>query len=270
MITHGRSPFLECSSKGDKRFSAFFARIKSRDNKSIEELFQSSKIFEDGKPTDWKLAKGRKALNQEEVQKLYSRFWDEYIFENPHLKEVLLNVTGLSDCFGQENHCCQATELWRIRKQTILSNEARSFANRIIVAGTRHYDDYITFVEKMNEVVANLDKNSVIFITGAAKTGADALIIRWCKENNYPWIEYPADWDNIDVPGAVIKRNRFGKRYNAIAGHQRNEMMANFGTELIAFWDNESSGTKNMIALATKKKIPITVHLINNLGEVNV
>lgn len=121
MIRHGTAPYLECSGKGDKRFSAFWARIKSRRNKSIEELYQSSKIFggENGgrtwQPSEWRGAKGLKAANQEECAMLYSLFWDEYIAENPQLLEVLKNASGLSDMFGQEGHCCQATELWRIR-----------------------------------------------------------------------------------------------------------------------------------------------------------
>lgn len=68
MIKVGESPFLECSSKGDKRFSAFYARLKLF-NKTIEELYQSSKIFEDGTTNlSIKDAKGRKAINHEELQ----------------------------------------------------------------------------------------------------------------------------------------------------------------------------------------------------------
>ena len=116
MIKHGEEPYLECSSKGDSRFSAFYARIKSRNNKSIEELYQAFKIFPGGRTNlTWKEAKGKKAINQEEASNFYSKLWDEYIEENPELLVVLYKVHGLSDIFGQVGHCCQATELWRIR-----------------------------------------------------------------------------------------------------------------------------------------------------------
>jgi len=116
VIKHGEPPYLECSSRGDKRFSAFHARIKSIDNKSIEEIYQYSKILEDGSTgLTWKQAKGRKAVNQEECSTIYSLLWDEYIDENPELLAVIKNASGLSDMFGQASHCCQATELWRIR-----------------------------------------------------------------------------------------------------------------------------------------------------------
>lgn len=116
MIRHGTAPFLECSSKGDSRFSAFSARIRARGNRSIEELYQAAKVFEDGSTgLSWRAAKGRAAVNMADVSALYSRLWDEYILENPTLKAILAASSGLSDCFGQAGHCCQATELWRIK-----------------------------------------------------------------------------------------------------------------------------------------------------------
>jgi len=48
MIQHGTAPFMECSSKGDKRFSAFYARVKFYGNKTIEDLYQGSKLFPGG------------------------------------------------------------------------------------------------------------------------------------------------------------------------------------------------------------------------------
>ena len=113
MLSHGEPPYLECSGKGDRRFSAFFARVNG---KTIEEQYQAAKVFEDGSTgLDWRRAKGRKAVNQEEVAKLYSQLWDKYISEHPELLKVLKAASGLSDIFGQKGHCCQATELWRIR-----------------------------------------------------------------------------------------------------------------------------------------------------------
>jgi hypothetical protein len=116
MIRHGTAPFLECSSHGDRRFSAFHARIRARGNRSIEEIYQAAKAFADGRTgLTWREAKGRKAVNQAECARLYARLWDAYIGENPHLLAILRAAPGLSDRFGQAGHCCQATELWRIR-----------------------------------------------------------------------------------------------------------------------------------------------------------
>ena len=116
MIRHGQAPFLECSSKGDKRFSAFYARIKSQGNRSIEDIYQGSKVFEDGSTgLSWRDAKGKKAVNQEAIAELYDQLWLSYLEENPELLNLLRDSTGVSDIFGQAGHCCQATTLWRIR-----------------------------------------------------------------------------------------------------------------------------------------------------------
>ncbi len=117
MIKHGHAPFLECSSKGDKRFSAFYAVVNGR---TIEDQYQAAKVFEDGATgLSWRQAKGKKALNQAECSELYAKLWDQYIAEHPELHETLVKSTGVSDVFGQAGHCCQATELWRIRAKLL-------------------------------------------------------------------------------------------------------------------------------------------------------
>jgi hypothetical protein len=113
MIRVGNPPFLECSSKGDKRFSAFYARINGV---SIEDQYQAAKVFSDGSTgLCWREAKGRLAVNQEYVTQLYSTLWDRYISEHPELLAVLKAASGLSDTFGKPGCACQAVELWRIR-----------------------------------------------------------------------------------------------------------------------------------------------------------
>jgi len=116
MIQHGTAPFLECSSRGDRRLSAFSARIRRRGGRSIEELYQAAKVCEDGSTgLSWREAKGKRAVNAAEVRVLYGVLWDEYVAENPQLLAVITEASGLQDLFGQAGHACQATELWRIR-----------------------------------------------------------------------------------------------------------------------------------------------------------
>lgn len=118
MIRHGEAPFLECSSRGDRRFSAFSARLRSHGGRSIEEIYQAAKVFEDGATgLGWREAKGRRAVNMAEVRLLYAHLWDLYVAENPDLLHVLQAQSGLSDVFGQRGNACQATELWRIRNR---------------------------------------------------------------------------------------------------------------------------------------------------------
>lgn len=55
---------------------------------------------------------------------------------------------------------------------------------------------------------------------------------------------FPADWD------------KFGKR----AGPLRNRQMAEYADALIAIWDGESRGTKNMIDEATRRGLPVFIY----------
>lgn len=121
MITVGSSPILECSSKGDKQFSAFYARIRWRGNKTIEELYQARKMFEGGiSGLGIKEAKGRRPINLEDCQSFYSQLWNEYFDENPDLLLVISQYNGFSDIFGQPGHVCQAVEVYRIAKERLV------------------------------------------------------------------------------------------------------------------------------------------------------
>lgn len=121
MIRVGEPPYLECSTKGDTRFSPFYARPTCLDGLSIEDAYHALKVFDDGDTClTWQEAKAKKkfgytVVNQDYCSRAYSFLWDEYMREHPELLQVLRDATGLSDIFGKELGPCQALELWRIR-----------------------------------------------------------------------------------------------------------------------------------------------------------
>ncbi len=117
MIKVGSQPFLECSSRGDKRFSAFYARPSSLGGRSIEEAYQAMKVFENGETgLHWRAAKGRKPINQPECNKAYEQWWREWVKEKG-LLPILKAASGLSDLFGKKGSVCQAEVLWEIRNE---------------------------------------------------------------------------------------------------------------------------------------------------------
>jgi len=116
MLRRGHAPYLECSSRGERRLSAFYARPSSLKGKSIEEAYQAMKILPDGRTgLGWREVKGKKAVNAVECAIAYSQWWEEYIRENPDLLDLICKATGLSDMFGREGSVCQADVLWEIR-----------------------------------------------------------------------------------------------------------------------------------------------------------
>ncbi len=133
------------------------------------------------------------------------------------------------------------------------SLEVRDYRVVVCVAGTRRFNDRRLFHEKILEFL-ELQDEPVLFLSGAAPSGADDLIIRWCKKFIYPCKKMPADWNNEKG------RPNFNKR---AAGFVRNEEMAVLCTHLIAFFDGNSPGTTDMIDRCEAKKRHIQVFTIH-------
>ncbi len=150
-----------------------------------------------------------------------------------------------------------------------LSHEAiADYDEAIVVAGSRNFNDYAKFCELLEDwIILEYPRATLIFISGKARSGADDMIIRWCRENGRAWTEYPADWDDLGAPGAFVKRNARGKLYNAAAGHQRNKKMAEAATRALVFWDGQSPGTRNMIEEAEKLGLNPKVLMIDGDRE---
>ena len=131
---------------------------------------------------------------------------------------------------------------------------------RVIIAGGRDFTNttvMATVLNNLQDVDHVIEIEKLILICGMAK-GADLTAYSLFKEAGLPIEEYPANWNNLEIPNAVIKYNRNGA-YNATAGYTRNIEMACNADMLIAFWDGSSSGTKHMIATARKHNLNVLV-----------
>ena len=124
---------------------------------------------------------------------------------------------------------------------------------RVIIAGGREFNDY----EKLKKAVAQSKFDITEVVSGGAR-GADSLGERWASENGIPIKKFPADWNNLKQAGAVIKVNKWKKKYNANAGFYRNEDMAKYADALIAV--EGGSGTAHMIKQATTHKLKVHVY----------
>ena len=91
---------------------------------------------------------------------------------------------------------------------------------KLIIAGGRDFTDTKLLSGVIDQLVnrGELKDYAVSIVTGMAR-GADMLA------------HFPADW------------NQYGKR----AGFIRNKQMGDFADGLLAFWDGQSRGTKQMI-----------------------
>lgn len=112
---------------------------------------------------------------------------------------------------------------------------------KTIIAGSR---DNIYYEDLLMAMEATPWYPSVV-VCGMCR-GADLLGKRWAEENKIPVEKYPANWR----PNGIFDR---------AAGYKRNVLMAQNAEALIALWDGQSKGTKNMIDIAKGRGLKIFV-----------
>lgn len=111
----------------------------------------------------------------------------------------------------------------------------------VAVIGSRGFNDYEFFKEKLEYLICNLEE--VSFVSGGCPSGGDKLIKTYCQEKGLTLTEHLADW------------NTLGKK----AGFVRNKLIVDDCTHLIAFWDGQSKGTLSSIKMAEKSEKPVKI-----------
>jgi len=125
---------------------------------------------------------------------------------------------------------------------------------KVVIAGSRD----VTDPEVIEWAIEDSGFEVTEVISGCAK-GVDTFAMMWAERNSVPVEQFEPDWTNLTHPNALIKRNKWGQKYDARAGLRRNELMAVHAEALIAIWDGRSTGTKHMIKMAKKRELPIYV-----------
>ncbi|MFS0643834.1 DUF2493 domain-containing protein [Siminovitchia sp. 179-K 8D1 HS] len=113
---------------------------------------------------------------------------------------------------------------------------------KVIVAGSRDFDDYPLLERELIHFLFGRHPNEVEIISGTAR-GADQLGERFAKEKGCALKLFPADW------------NKNGKA----AGPIRNKEMSEYADACVVFWDGVSRGTKNMIDNAKRKGLKLKI-----------
>lgn len=131
---------------------------------------------------------------------------------------------------------------------------------KVIIAGSRDFDDYDFLEEKCLEIFASYvedgyltghlcqDRDNLEIISGTA-CGADILGEKFARKRGLKIRRFPAQWD----------------KYGKSAGYIRNKDMTRYAISnddhgvLIAFWDGKSRGTKHMIDIAKRYGLEVFV-----------
>lgn len=110
---------------------------------------------------------------------------------------------------------------------------------RVLVCGSRHFNDWFTLKKTLDGVGGITE-----IIEGDAR-GADRLAGQYARHRGYALREFPADWE----------------KYGKAAGPIRNKQMLDEGKPdmVIAFRGPNSRGTQNMIDQALKAGIKVEI-----------
>lgn len=108
----------------------------------------------------------------------------------------------------------------------------------MIIAGTRVVNNILHVVEAVKESGFDI----TVVVSGTCR-GVDKLAEDWAFFYGIPVKPFKPDW----------------KKYGKYAGPKRNADMAEYADALIAVWDGESRGTKDMINKA--KEFGLKTHI---------
>jgi len=244
-FTFARRGGYECSSKGDRRFSAFYAVMP--DGRTIEEHYQCDVKGYDVGGQQWRLGKGKPPLDPtRDMWAEYLALWRAWAKINSELIEELRGRAAAHNCILSD--CFASTPVNQARALAQILNETKEVGSmdefKLIVAGGRSFVNadlmWETVIALANGPYALKD---VSIVSGMAP-GADRMAAEFAKMNHVVLYPMPANW----------------KHYGRSAGMRRNADMAAFADGALVFWNGTSKGSRNMIE--TMRKLGKPVHVV--------
>ena len=121
---------------------------------------------------------------------------------------------------------------------------------RVIIAGSRT----VMLEDAMFSMLDRFIKGIATTVICGGAEGADKIGKKWAKARNIQVLTMNANWE------------RDGKA----AGPIRNEKMCKVADMLVAVWDMESKGTRDMIGRAAKKQIPVLIIPESSLAKASI
>lgn len=156
-----------------------------------------------------------------------------------------------------------------------LKTEAGTDKPNVIIAGGRdwglfwdrmyqqHVDPYNameTFDAAMRWYLSGYDLDKVTVRHGGAQ-GVDEMAQVWSQDNGVNVETYLPDWRPTSTKPTIAKRNADrGIPSDKRAGFRRNTRMLDGATHLVAFWDGQSGGTKDMIDKAIEAGLDVRIY----------
>jgi hypothetical protein len=118
---------------------------------------------------------------------------------------------------------------------------------KLIIAGSRSIKDYAILRAAIIASGLWKEHGKKIQVVSGKAPGVDTLGELFAEKAGLKVHSKPAKWDDIKAPGAVVRTRYDGKQFNALAGHWRNEEMAQMADACLIVWDGKSTGSLDML-----------------------
>jgi len=117
---------------------------------------------------------------------------------------------------------------------------------KLVIAGSRSIRDYNVTRQAIIESGLWAKYGKKIHVISGEAEGPDKHGELFAEKAGLKLTKKPADWGNVKARGAVVRHNSRGP-YNALAGHWRNEEMAQMADAALIVWDGRSTGSLDML-----------------------
>lgn len=122
---------------------------------------------------------------------------------------------------------------------------------RIIIAGSRLFNNYRLLKKELDEYIVTLDTIDDIEIVSGHCRGTDQLGERYARSHGFKIKYFPAEW------------NKYGRS----ARPMRNRAMVQYAKDddgfLFLFWNGKSKGSKSMLHEASMIELPYKIVFID-------
>ena len=141
---------------------------------------------------------------------------------------------------------------------------------KVALSGGKTFNDYSLFCEIIEKAIAEFGQ-SISTILSTSEKGVNSLGEKYAKEKGINLIKYPANWNDINHPDAVVKEreNPWKKKiekYNSKAGFIRDKKLIDDSDAIISI-DIDYSANSSMLKLAREKNIKIYEYRPDSIEE---
>jgi hypothetical protein len=178
--------------------------------------------------------------------------YEEWFQSQDELKSSLHELVGKDlGCWCKPERC-HGDYLLKLANE-LGKGMAEKQTKKCVIFGSRLFEDY----SKIDDAIKK-SKFDIEEIVYSDSKGADQLVAKYAKQHGFKTNVFKTDWDDIDCPGAKVKVNASGKKYNATAIFMKNEKISMYVDCAICL--EEHPDCNDLLDKLKKMEVPVYIY----------